>query len=209
MKKKLVNPEAKNFHGESRSEVVKIMAESKRKARELADQLLKEIEEEKNLKKMEAIEMKESKNHDTTLSMKGNPPVKNENQERSNVWKWFQPMPEPARIALAESIRKNLFGGIFEKGFEKIQRLGDVLGQNDCLPDPEKGLLRFRERCEELLSTSSLWARKDLEESDFKSKSALSFFSSEAIIRKGYGALFGFSNISGEFRQAEGELAKS
>jgi len=40
-------------------------------------------------------------------------------------------------------------------------------------------------------------------------RSALSLFSSEAIIRKGRGALFDFGNISRGFGQAEGEVAKS
>jgi hypothetical protein len=40
-------------------------------------------------------------------------------------------------------------------------------------------------------------------------KSVLSSSSPGAIIRKDYGALFGFGNISSYFAQAEGEVAKS
>lgn len=146
--------------------VMRILAESRRKAGEAADQLREEIILEKYLNKLEAIRVKESGRPDTTGFVKANSPVESETQEPLNIWQWLN-MPETVRVELAKNIENSIFGR-FKKGFEKLEHLGQVLQQNEWLPDPEKGLARFREWSDKFLSPGKIWFGKDFGDENFK-----------------------------------------
>ncbi len=168
MKKTLSETGGKHF--EEETGVMGILAESRRKYRERAVQLLKELEEEKQVRQTKLIEMRESRRPDTTGFMKVNYPVENKIQESSNIWKWFKPVPETVKLASAESSRKKLIGGIFEKGFEEVKSLDHLFGQKDWLSDPEKEVLWGQRRRGELSSTGTERSRKDVGEENFSTR---------------------------------------
>jgi len=116
---------------ERNSDVMRILAESKRKAREAAAETLKEMEEEESLKERPLIEMKNTWSHGITGFERISREIKD--YEQPSAWKWFKPIPETVRVASAKSSEKKFLGGIFGKGFipaKSIGRLPNPLNKN-------------------------------------------------------------------------------
>jgi len=124
MKKNLFVTEEE--YSERESEVRRIVAEARAKARTAADQLLKQAKEKENLKQMTLIEMADVWSHVSSVFEKVSRGIND--YEQSGVWKWLKAMSHPIKEASAKSSGKIFFGGIFEKGFTLLKSMEGLNG---------------------------------------------------------------------------------